>query len=93
MALTQAQLDQHFRQALVARLAAERDVAPSQLLLSILRGLADYARRGDADSVEAAKTGAQFFYETFTGRAATAADLHVLRNHIAPEVGARTGDF
>lgn len=89
VALTAAQLNAHIRSMLVDRLTFEtaEDRSPdNQALLFLLRACADHARLGDADSIEAAKTSAQFLFETVIGRSATANDLHFLRNHLAQTV-------
>lgn len=87
MALTTAQLNAHIRDMIVDRLVVEGPDLNGAALRFLLRACADHANLGGADNLEAAKTSAQFLFETVIGRAATADDLHLLKNHIAPEVG------
>ena len=86
MALTTNQLNAHIRTMIVDRLQAEGTDLSNESLRFLLRACADHARLGGADDIEAAKTAAQFLFETTIGRNATAADLHQLRQHIAREV-------
>lgn len=92
MALTQAELNAHIRTMIVDRLQAEGSDVSGAALRFLLRACADHANLGGADNLEAAKTSAQFLFETVIGRSATADDLHLLRNHIAPDVSG-TGMF
>lgn len=87
MALTTAQLNAHIRTMITDRLALEGSDVSGPALRFLLRACADHANLGGADNQEAAKTAAQFLFETVIGRPATANDLHMLRNHIAPDVG------
>lgn len=49
----------------------------------LLRACIAQVRLGGADNIEGGKFWAQALYERVTGQSATAADLHMLRNHLA----------
>ena len=93
VALTTAQLNAHIRTMIQEELVREASRTDAEAVRFLLRACAFHARTGTADDLEAAKTVAQFIFETVRGRTATAADLHLLRNHIGPEVGAGSGVF
>lgn len=92
MALTAAQLNAHIRTMLVDQLQRENGNARAAMLF-LLRACAWHARSGTADDLEAAKTVAQFIFETVLGRSMTAEDAHILRKHVSPDVGAADGVF
>lgn len=92
MALTTAQLNAHIRTMIQEELVREASRTDAEAVRFLLRACAFHARTGTADDLEAAKTVAQFVFETVLGRSATATDLHLLRNHLSLDVGG-TGVF
>ncbi|MCZ2109084.1 MAG: hypothetical protein LC118_05870 [Dehalococcoidia bacterium] len=93
MALTTAQLNAHIRTMIQEELVREGAGTDAEAVRFLLRACAHHARTGTPDDLEAAKTVAQFIFETVIGRSATEAGLHLLRNHIGPDVGAAGGVF
>lgn len=83
MALTQAQLNAHLRTMVLDQLPLEKN--KREAILFFLRACITHYRTAGPDNQEAARTVGQFMYEQFIGRAATAADLHLLRKHAATE--------
>lgn len=92
MALTTAQLNAHIRSMIVDQLRRENGNT-REAVLFLLRACAWHARSGTADDLEAAKTAAQFIFETVIGRSMTAEDAHLLRNHLSKDAGASDGVF
>lgn len=92
MALTTAQLNAHIRTMIVDQLQRENGNSRAALMF-LLRACARHARSGTADDLEAAKTAAQFIFETVLGRSMTADDAHYLRKHLNLDSGAADGIF
>lgn len=83
MALTANQLNAHLRAMLQAELARPRTQDDTGALYFMLRACIAHVRLGDADSIEAGKTVAEFTAEQILGHAPNAQELHLLRNHWA----------
>lgn len=83
MALTAAQLNAHLRVAIQDEIVAQGEALSPEAWFFLLRACIRHWRLGDADSQEAARTIAQFVFESKIGRPAGAGDLHSLRQHEA----------
>lgn len=87
MALTTAQLNAHIRTMMQEQLIKEGTYTSSASVLFLLKACVWHARTALPDDLEAAKTVAQFVFETTIGHSMTAAETHYLRQHLANDVG------
>lgn len=89
MALTVNQQNAILKQIMV-RVADNLD-GDDEAFYGLLRACIAQVRLGTANDIEGGKFWAQALYERVTGRSATAADLHQLRNHLATSADPTAG--
>ena len=85
MALTTAQLNAHLRAMLQNELERPRTRDDYAARIFLIRAAIEHVRLGDADSVEAGRTVAEFVCQQTFGRTPTADDLHMMRGHWASD--------
>ena len=84
MALTVAQQNAHLK-TIMANVAQVQGRGDAEVIYALLRGCIVHVRLGGADNIEAGKFWAQALFQSVIGRNATAADLHLLKNHLATQ--------